>query len=72
MMNDFRLALRRLASTPAWTATIVLTLALAIGANTAVFTLVRSILFAPLPFPDSERLVDVYILYEGDEWTASP
>ena len=54
--QDVRYGARALRRTPAFTTVAVLTLALAIGANTAVFTVVNSVLLRPLPLPDSERL----------------
>jgi len=59
MIADLALALRRLRSTPGFTAVAVLTLALAIGANTAIFTVADAVLFRPLPYTDPER---VYVL----------
>src|SRR6266446_7058598 len=59
-MNDLRFAFRQLFKNPAITAVAVLTLALGIGANTTMFSLVNLILFRPLPFPDSDRLVRIY------------
>jgi len=55
--NDARFALRILRKTPSKTALLVLTLALGIGANTAVFSVIHSILLQPLPFPEPARLV---------------
>ena len=43
----------------------VLTLALCIGANSAIFTVLHSVVLRPLPFPDSERLVTMYNRYPG-------
>jgi putative ABC transport system permease protein len=51
-----RLAVRSLLKTPAFTITVLLTLALAIGANTAVFSAIDAVLLKPLPFPESGRL----------------
>lgn len=56
-MRNLRLALRTLAKTPGFTATVIVTLALGIGANTAVFSALDAVVLRPLPFPESERLV---------------
>ena len=56
-LRNVRLALRSLAKTPGFTATVVLTLALAIGANSAVFSAIDAVLLRPLPFPDADRLM---------------
>ena len=56
-MRDLRYAVRTLARTPAFTATVVLTIALGVGANTAVFSVVNAVLLAPLRFPQGDRLM---------------
>ncbi|HEU4631413.1 MAG TPA: ABC transporter permease [Gemmatimonadaceae bacterium] len=60
VLRDFRLGARSLARTPLFTALALLTFALGIGANTAVFSVVNAILLRPLPFPEADRLVRVY------------
>ena len=59
MFQDFRFALRMLASHRWYSAAIIVTLALGIGINTTVFTLVNAVLFKPVPVPGGERLVTI-------------
>jgi len=58
--HDVRHVTRRLRKTPAFTAAVLLTLALGIGANTAIFGVIDSILIRPLPYPHAEQLVSIW------------
>lgn len=65
--HDLRYALRQLARSPAFTAGAVATLALAIGATAAVFSVARAVLFRPLPVPEPDRLV--YVWETNPDWS---
>ncbi len=56
-MSNLRLALRQLIKNPAFSAVAVITLALGIGANTAIFSIVNAVLLRPLPYPDADRIM---------------
>jgi predicted permease len=63
--SDLKLVFRRLRKSPGFAATVILTLAIGIGANTAVFSVLNSVLFKPLPYPEAEQLVALRLLAPG-------
>jgi len=67
LVQDLRYGARTLARNPGVTAAAILALALAIGANTAIFSVVNAVLLRPLPYPDADRLLSVHQL-----WDTSP
>jgi putative ABC transport system permease protein len=66
-MTDLRIALRLLTRRPGFSAAIVLTLAIALGASAAIFSLLNAIILRPLPFPNADRIVAVNALVSTDD-----
>jgi putative ABC transport system permease protein len=69
--RDIRFGFRMLAKSPAFSAIAVLTLALGIGANTAIFSVIDAALLRPLPYPNADRIVVLYLL-DQDKQTDDP
>jgi predicted permease len=65
LMDDLRYALRSFANTPGLTAMIVLSLAIGIGANTAIFSVTSTLLLKPLPYPHADRLAILWLRSPG-------
>jgi putative ABC transport system permease protein len=65
ILTDFRLALRSMTRSPGYAAIAVVTLALGIGATTAIFSVVNGIFLRPLPYPNAERLLQIRTVFES-------
>lgn len=60
LLQDLRIAFRTLTRTPLFSAVVVVTISLGIGANTAIFSVLNGVLLEPMPYPDSERIVTIW------------
>src|SRR6266850_8524127 len=67
MLTDLRQALRTLTKSPGFSAIVVIVLAVGIGANTAIFSIVNGVLLKPLPFQHASRLVSLGGIVRGEE-----
>jgi len=72
LRRDLRHGLRGLRRNPGFTAAVILTLALGIGASAAIFSVVNAVLVRPLPYPDSDRLVYLFEEFPAADGTGTP
>src|SRR5262245_15813626 len=71
LLNDLRYGFRTLLKRPAFTAIAIVTLALGIGANTAVFSIVNSVLFSPRAVAQPEQLVELFVGHASQPYQGS-
>ena len=78
LLQDVRFAFRQMAKRPGFTLVVVLTMALGIGANAAIFSVLDAVLLRPLPYPQPERLIKVWSRFTGiglpndQNWVSAP
>ncbi len=68
LRQDFRFALRQITRHPGFSALLIFTIAVAIGGNVAIFSVLEGVVLRPLPYPDGDRLVAVWETPEGEGW----
>ena len=78
LIQDLRFALRQMGKRPGFTAVVVLTMALGIGANAAIFSVLDAVLLRPLPYSHPEQLIKVWSRFTGigmpndQNWVSAP
>jgi putative ABC transport system permease protein len=72
LLQDVRYAVRRLSSNPGFVLVAVLTIAIGVGANTAIFSVINSTLINPLPYPDADRIVYLWSLFPVSDFMVTP
>src|SRR6202041_3533259 len=72
LLQDLRYAIRALRSSPGFAATAILSLALGIGANTAIFSLIDAVILKTLPVSHPEQLVELVMKSDGSNWFTNP
>jgi len=70
--QDLRYALRQLTNHPGFTVTVIVTLALAIGANTAIFSIVNALLLKSLPYAVPDRMGTIFLRVQGAQPSDEP
>ena len=67
LIRDARYGIRMFRKNPGFSLAAIITLALCIGANTAIYSMLDALIFKPLPFPEADRIVSVYNIFDQDD-----